>query len=59
MYQWTQTIEQYANPTLGKLWVGDITADHILTVLKPIWTTKTDTASRLRGRIEKISIGPR
>lgn len=54
VYQWTQTIEQYANPKIGKLWVGDVTTEHVLAILKPIWATKTETASRLRGRIEKI-----
>ncbi|PHY05063.1 MAG: integrase [Alcaligenaceae bacterium] len=52
--QWTNTIEQYANPVIGNLPLDEIETDHILRVLTPIWHTKTETASRLRGRIEWI-----
>ncbi|MES0024959.1 MULTISPECIES: integrase arm-type DNA-binding domain-containing protein [unclassified Mesorhizobium] len=52
--QWTATIETYANPTIGKLPVSLIETAHIIKVLKPIWQSKTETASRVRGRIEKI-----
>ena len=52
--QWTNTIEQYANPVIGNLPLDEIETDHILRVLTPIWNTKTETASRLRGRIEWI-----
>ncbi|MDF0487159.1 integrase arm-type DNA-binding domain-containing protein [Sphingomonas sp. H39-1-10] len=52
--QWTATLETYAYPTLGKLAVGDITREHVLAVLRPIWNEKRETASRLRGRIEVI-----
>lgn len=52
--QWTSTLEKYAYPVLGDLMVDQITVDHILEVLTPIWTTKTETASRLRGRMESI-----
>ncbi len=52
--QWESTIRTYANLVLGKLAVDRITVDHVLKVLKPIWTEKPETASRLRGRIEKI-----
>ena len=34
--------------------VDTITTDDVLAVLKPIWTTKAETASRVRGRIEKV-----
>lgn len=52
--QWTNTIEHYANPIIGNLPLDEIGTDHILRILTPIWHTKTETASRLRGRIEWI-----
>lgn len=52
--QWTATLEAYAFPVIGALHPRDITIDHILHVLKPIWTCKTETATRVRGRIEEI-----
>jgi len=52
--QWENTIETYANPTLGSMFVQEITSAHVKRVLDPIWTTKKETASRLRGRIEEI-----
>ncbi len=52
--QWTRTLEQYAFPTIGDLRVDHIQLAHVLNILEPIWTTKTETASRLRGRIESI-----
>lgn len=52
--QWRNTLETYADPIIGKVFVGSIEKEHILKILSPIWTTKTETASRLRGRIESI-----
>jgi integrase len=52
--QWRSTIESYANPVIGQLLVRDVALPHILKVLEPIWHTKTETASRLRGRIESV-----
>lgn len=52
--QWVNTIEKYAAPTIGNLLVADIRKEHVLLVLEPIWKTKTETASRVRGRIEQI-----
>lgn len=52
--QWTNTLETYAYPTLGKLLVSDVGVPQVLEVLKPIWQTKTETATRVRGRIEAI-----
>ncbi|SAK48238.1 phage integrase [Caballeronia hypogeia] len=52
--QWRNTIAEYAEPVLGKILVRHITREHVLQVLEPIWTTKTETASRVRGRIENI-----
>ncbi|WP_375783036.1 tyrosine-type recombinase/integrase [Bradyrhizobium sp. Pha-3] len=51
--QWTMTLRDYAAP-LRRLPVGEVTVDNVLEVLKPIWQSKPETASRLRGRIEKV-----
>lgn len=52
--QWTSTLETYAYPVIGQLSVDAINEQHVIAVLEPIWATKTETASRLRGRIESI-----
>ncbi len=52
--QWTSTLTTYAYPVFGDLSVTDVELPHISKVLEPIWTTKTETASRLRGRIEQV-----
>lgn len=51
--QWTNTLSTYAG-SLRLLPVSNITTAHVLNVLNPIWTTKPETASRVRGRIENI-----
>ncbi|WP_455554837.1 tyrosine-type recombinase/integrase [Comamonas sp.] len=55
--QWVNTIATYAQPVIGKMHVANIEQRHILQVLDPIWRNKTETASRLRGRIEQGLIG--
>jgi hypothetical protein len=52
--QWFNTIEQYANLIIGNKYLNTIDTQDILDILTPIWCTKTETASRLRGRIEWI-----
>ena len=52
--QWTSTLETYAYPVMGSLLVRDIAVAHVLAVLEPIWTTKPETASRVRGRMEAV-----
>ena len=52
--QWTNTLATYASPVIGKLPVADVDTGLILKILEPIWNTKTETASRLRGRIESV-----
>ncbi len=52
--QWGTTIATYAEPVLGKLPARDITVGLVHQLLEPIWTTKPETAGRVRGRIEKI-----
>jgi integrase len=51
--QWKSTLETYAGLLRSKP-VDTIATDDVLAVLKPIWTTKAETASRVRGRIEKV-----
>jgi len=51
--QWEMTLRDYAAP-LRHLPVGRITTDDVLSVLKPLWSDKPETASRLRGRIERV-----
>lgn len=52
--QWTSTLTTYAYPVIGSLSVADIDEPHISKVLDPIWATKNETASRLRGRMEQV-----
>lgn len=52
--QWRSTLETYAYPVMGQLSVKDIDVALVLEVLEPIWTTKPETASRVRGRIEAV-----
>ena len=61
--QWRSTLETYANPIIGKLAVQSIALPHVLEVLNQpqpdkgnaaLWDSKNETASRLRGRVEKV-----
>ena len=52
--QWRSTIETYAFPVIGSMPVDQVGRTHILQILEPIWSEKTVTAKRLRGRIEHI-----
>lgn len=52
--QWRSTLKTYAFPVMGTLPVDAIELPHVLKVLEPIWKDKTETASRLRGRIERV-----
>lgn len=52
--QWANTLKQYAYPVIGKLQPDEINTEHVLNILQPIWQTKTETASRVRNRIELI-----
>jgi integrase len=53
-HQWRQTLVDYAYPVIGQMPVDEIGTNDVLAVLKPIWESKCETASRLRGRIERI-----
>ena len=52
--QWRNTIKTYASPVFGALPVSEIDTNLVLEALEPIWTSKVETAGRLRGRIESI-----
>lgn len=52
--QWAATLRAYASPVIGALPVAEVDTAHVVRVLAPIWTSKTETATRLRGRIEAI-----
>ena len=52
--QWENTLATYAEPVLGRVSIQAIDTTLVLKVLEPIWKTKPETASRLRGRIEAI-----
>lgn len=52
--QWRSTLTNYAYPEIGSTPVSQIQIDNILAVLRPIWTTKNETASRVRQRIEAV-----
>jgi integrase len=52
--QWRNTMEKYVYPFIGRKPINEIGIEDILEILKPIWTIKTETASRVRGRIERI-----
>ena len=52
--QFASTLQLYAEPILGSLLVRDINGAHVIRVLEPIWTSKTETATRVRSRIELV-----
>lgn len=52
--QWANTLDTYAKPEIGSLLVRDVELPQVLKALEPIWKEKTETASRLRGRIESV-----
>jgi len=52
--QWINTLRDYAFGFIGNTPIDEIDTEHILQILEPIWTTKTETASRLRARLEWV-----
>lgn len=52
--QWRASLDLHAVPKIGDKDVGTLTIDDVKAVLKPIWATKTDTARRVRGRMESV-----
>ena len=52
--QWAATLAAYAYPVIGALPVADVNTGHLARILEPMWKEKTETASRVRGRIESV-----
>ena len=52
--QWHNTLATYAFPIIGNMPVTEITSDHVLEILTPIWTEKHETATRVRQRLEAV-----
>jgi integrase len=52
--QWSATLSTYASPVFGSSPVQQVSTELVMRALDPIWTTKAETASRLRGRIESV-----
>ena len=52
--QWVSTLKRYARPVIGTAQVDAIVTEDVLKILTPIWTSKTETAKRVQGRIENI-----
>jgi len=52
--QWRNTLATYAYPVMGNLLVSDIGQEHVMKIIEPMWTEKTETATRVRGRIENV-----
>jgi len=52
--QWLSSLSVHAFPLIGKLSPEEITTQHILDILTPIWTSKHVTATKLRGRLERV-----
>jgi integrase len=52
--QWRSTLETYCAPIFWAMPVRGISTEDVLSVLRPLWQTRTETASRLRGRIEAV-----
>ncbi|OOZ40238.1 tyrosine-type recombinase/integrase [Solemya elarraichensis gill symbiont] len=53
-HQWSQSLESYAYPHFGEVPVQDVNVSLVMSALKPIWTSKTETATRVRQRIEAV-----
>ena len=52
--QWRNTLRDYVFPVIGKLRPADVTLSHVKVILEPIWATKTETATRVRQRVEAV-----
>ena len=52
--QWSATLEAYVYPIFGSFTAQDVDVTLVMKALQPIWTTKPETASRVRGRIESV-----
>lgn len=53
-WQWRQSLESFVFPHMGSVPISEIATGHVTAALEPIWAVKTETAARVRGRIEAI-----
>ena len=53
-YQWRQTLDSYVYPIMGDMPVASVKTGEVMRAIEPLWTTKPETAARVRGRIETI-----
>jgi len=51
---WISSLQRHASPVIGPLPVNEVELAHVLEVLEPIWKDKTETATRVRQRIESV-----
>jgi integrase len=51
---WRSSLKRFAYPVIGTTAVGSVTTEDVLRILRPIWAEKTETADRVRGRMERI-----
>ena len=52
--QWSNTLKKYGYPRIGDKLASDVTAEDIKAIVEPTWVKKTETASRVRMRIESV-----
>jgi integrase len=52
--QWRASLTNYAYPVIGNIPVRHVTVEDVLRVLQPLWTSRTETAKRLQGRLERV-----
>jgi integrase len=52
--QWRASLATFASPVIGRMPVADIGVPEVMRVLEPLWREKTETGSRVRGRIERV-----
>jgi integrase len=52
--QWSQHCRDYISPAIGDIPVADIALEHVLSVLRPIWTAKNETARRTQSKMKRV-----
>lgn len=52
--QWAATLKRYVRPSIGHLPVDSVSTEDVLAILKPVWHTRTETAKRVQGRVERV-----
>ncbi len=52
--QWKSTLKMYVYPVIGDVAAGNVDTGLVTKIIEPIWSTKTETAGRVRGRIEAV-----